>query len=268
MFQNTRYILRLTLLILLTALFSTVVIVAQDDSEEEEEGDHAIHWSYAGEEGPDHWGAMTPDFTQCLEGTAQSPIDVTGAVALNLTDIGFDYMDTALHIFNNGHTIQVNADEGSAITYNEITYNLLQFHFHHPSEHTVNGEAAPMEIHFVHQDPNSGNLAVVGVMLTESDADNEAYAAIFDHLPAEISEATASDLVISLDALLPEDRTYFTYQGSLTTPPCSEIVRWLLLENPVELSAEQIAAFGEIFEANARPVQPLNNRDLFIDSNE
>ncbi len=225
-----------------------------------------IHWGYSGDEGPANWGELSPEYILCADGSAQSPIDIRNASELDLVDIEFHYGETANNIFNNGHTIQVDVDPGSHIVYNGITYDLLQFHFHAPSEHTIGGEAAPMEIHFVHQDPNSGTLAVVGIMLTEGDSDNKAYAAVFDHLPAEVSAPEAMGDPLSLASLLPEARTYFTYQGSLTTPPCSEIVRWLLLDNPVALSAGQIAAYRAIYDGNARPVQPLGKRDLLLDS--
>ena len=207
--------------------------------------------------GPANWGALSPDYALCADGSAQSPIDIRGAHALNLVDIEFHYGESANNIFNNGHTIQVDVDPGSHIIYNGITYDLLQFHFHAPSEHTIAGERAPMEIHFVHQDPNSGNLAVVGILLTEGDDDSDAYAAVFDHLPAQVGEPEAQGDPLDLAGLLPERHGYYSYQGSLTTPPCSEIVRWLLLDTPVALSAEQMAAFSAIYDGNARPVQPL-----------
>lgn len=225
-----------------------------------------IHWSYSGDAGPENWGELSPEYALCADGSAQSPIDIRDASALNLVDIAFHYGESANNIFNNGHTIQVNIDAGSAIVYNGITYELLQFHFHSPSEHTIDGVSAPLEIHFVHQDPNSGALAVVGILLSEGEDDNEAYAAVFDHLPAQVGAPEAAGEPIALAALLPEARAYYTYQGSLTTPPCSEIVRWLLLDTPVELSAGQIAAFTAIYDANARPVQPLGRRDLLLDS--
>ncbi|MCY3865889.1 MAG: carbonic anhydrase family protein [Chloroflexi bacterium] len=225
-----------------------------------------IHWGYSGDAGPAYWGELSPDYVLCADGSAQSPIDIRDASALDLVDIDFRYGESANNIFNNGHTIQVNVDGGSAIVYNGITYELLQFHFHSPSEHTIDGMPAPLEIHFVHQDPNSGNLAVVGIMLTEGDSENEAYAAVFDHLPAQVSAPEATGEPIVLAMLLPEARTFYTYQGSLTTPPCSEIVRWLLLDQPVALSARQIAAFRGIYDGNARPVQELGARDLLLDS--
>ena len=225
-----------------------------------------VHWGYEGDQGPANWGALSPDFALCADGSAQSPIDIREASPLDLVDIEFHYRETANTIVNNGHTIQVDVAAGSAIVYNGITYELLQFHFHAPSEHSIDGEAAPMEIHFVHRDPNAGALAVVGVMLTEGEADSEAYAAVFDAMPADVGEPQAMSAPLDLDALLPQTRAYYTYQGSLTTPPCSEIVRWLLLDTPVALAAAQIAAYTDIYAGNARPVQPLGKRDLLLDS--
>ena len=223
-------------------------------------------WGYSGERGPEHWGELSPEFALCSEGNAQSPIDIRIASKLDLVDIVFGYGQTANNIFNNGHTIQVNVDEGSHIVYNEITYKLLQFHFHSPSEHTINGKSAAMEIHFVHADANSGALAVVGILLAAGDAENGAYAPIFDNMPSEVGEPAALGESIDLEALLPEERRYFTYQGSLTTPPCSEIVRWLLLDTPLFLSKAQIDAFVDLYDYNARPTLPLGKRDLLLDS--
>ncbi|MCY3865074.1 MAG: carbonic anhydrase family protein [Chloroflexi bacterium] len=221
-----------------------------------------LSWSYSGDEGPAYWGELSPEYALCADGSAQSPIDISAAVAADLVDIEFHYGETANNIFNNGHTIQVNIDAGSHIIYNGITYDLLQFHFHAPSEHTIDGEAAALEIHFVHQDRNSNNLAVVGVLLTEGEGDSGAYAAVFDYLPAQVGAPEALGAPLSLAELLPEARGYYTYQGSLTTPPCSEVVRWLLLDSPVELSTQQVAAFRTIYDGNARPVQTLGKRDL------
>ncbi|MCY4020822.1 MAG: carbonic anhydrase family protein [Chloroflexi bacterium] len=223
-------------------------------------------WGYSGEYGPEHWGALSPDYALCADGRAQSPVDIRNASKVDLVDIAFGYGESANNIFNNGHTIQVNVDEGSYIIYNEITYKLLQFHFHSPSEHTINGKSAAMEIHFVHADANSGALAVVGILLAAGEAESEAYAAIFDNMPSETGEPAALGEALDLAALLPEEFAYFTYQGSLTTPPCSEIVRWLLLDTPVLLSQAQISAFTDLYAYNARPTLPLGKRDLLLDT--
>ncbi len=259
-------IARLSVLVVtssLIALLSGFLITTSADD---------IHWGYSGDEGPAHWAELSPDYSLCADGSAQSPIDILDASELNLVDIEFHYGETARDlearhsIYNNSHTIQVNVAQGSYIVYNGIRYDLLQFHFHAPSEHTIDGVAAPMEIHFVHQDPNSNSLAVVGVMLTEGESENKAYATVFDHMPAEVGEPEAMSMPLALDSLLPEVRAFFTYQGSLTTPPCSEIVRWLLLDTPVELAAAQIDSFIAIYDGIARPTKPLGNRDLLRDS--
>ncbi|MFN8528502.1 MAG: carbonic anhydrase [Anaerolineae bacterium] len=223
------------------------------------------HWEYEGEHGPGHWGELDSTYAACSEGLAQSPIDISGAQGVDLSDITFNYAPSALNIFNNGHTVQVAYDAGSSILYNGITYDLIQMHFHHPSEHTVNGEAFAMELHLVHRSA-SGNLAVVGVLLRESETDNANYAVLFDNLPTEVGDPQPTDLTVDAASLLPESKGFFTYNGSLTTPPCSEIVRWLVLTEPVEVSAAQLEAFATLFENDARPVQPLNGRDLLEDT--
>src|SRR5258707_7472124 len=141
------------------------------------------HWTYEGAEGPDKWGKLDDRFAVCATGHAQSPIDLTKAQKLDLVDIKFNYKPSKLNIFNNGHTIQVNYDAGSSIIYNEIEYKLIQFHFHHPSEHTIDGKVFALELHFVHQSA-TGDLAVVGVMIEKVDKDNPDYATIFDNLPS------------------------------------------------------------------------------------
>jgi carbonic anhydrase len=225
----------------------------------------APHWTYEGAEGPDEWGTLDNSFATCSTGHAQSPINLTKAQKIDLTDIKFNYKPSTLNIFNNGHTIQVAYDAGSTIVYNEIEYKLLQFHFHHPSEHTIDGKAFDMELHLVHQAAN-GDLAVVGVMIQQSDKDNPAFASMFDKLPATAGTPQPTSQTIDVNKLLPDSRLYDTYVGSLTTPPCSEGVRWLVLTTPVSLSAKQIDEFAHLFELNARPVQPINNRDLLQDS--
>ncbi len=223
------------------------------------------HWEYEGnEDGPTVWGKLDDRFAACSQGKAQSPINLTSPVVGSFTNIKFNYMPSALNIFNNGHTVQVNYDAGSSITFNETQYDLLQFHFHHPSEHTLDGKAFAMELHFVHRSA-AGNLAVVGVMIAEG-KENEALKTVFDNLPAAKSDPQPTELMTDAAKIIPQDAGYYTYTGSLTTPPCTEGVRWLVLDKPVELSAAQIDTFGKIFELDARPVQPLNDRDLLEDT--
>lgn len=218
-----------------------------------------VHWGYEGAEGPEFWGELSPDFALCSTGQEQTPIDVPVTAPTNPADITFNYQPTALTILNNGHTVQVNYDAGSSIDVGGKTYQLKQFHFHTPSEHTMNGQATELELHLVHQSAD-GQFAVVGVMLKQG-ADNPAFAPVFNNMPAQASEpAAVGGVTLNAADLLPGERTYYRYNGSLTTPPCSEGVQWLLLNTPVEVSPAQASAFQAIFDLNARPVQPLNER--------
>lgn len=222
-----------------------------------------VHWSYSGENGPDHWGDLSPDYATCAKGVEQSPVDIPADAAVNTADISFNYQPSAVTILNNGHTIQVNYDPGSSLTLNGVRYDLVQFHFHAHSEHALAGQFAPLEVHLVHKNAKGG-LAVVGVLLNAG-AENPSYAAVLNNLPAEESEAHAvSGATVDANQLLPSERTYWRYNGSLTTPPCSEGVQWLVMNTPVELSAAQIGAYTAIYNANARPLQPFNARTFVL----
>jgi carbonic anhydrase len=223
-----------------------------------------VHWSYEGEEGPAHWGELSEEFVACGEGMEQSPVDVPASAPVNAADIGFNYQPTDLIIENNGHTIKVNYNEGSSMEIDGKTYNLLQFHFHALSEHTIGGNYSDGEMHLVHQS-SDGEYAVVGVML-ERGAENAAYAPVWDNMPAEEGEPeTISGVSVNATDLLPADQSYYRYNGSFTTPPCTEGVKWFVMSNPVELSDAQMAAFEVIYNRNYRPVQPLNAR-TFLES--
>ena len=225
-------------------------------------GGHAVHWTYAGAEGPEHWGDLSPDFAACKSGRMQSPIDIAPAatgLVVGAPGHGFAYLDVPLSVVHNGHTVQLNYAPGSSMSIEGQQYDLLQFHFHAPSEHTVDGEAFPMEAHFVHMDSHGG-LAVIGVMIEEGAA-NAALADAWAHLPAhETVETTVADVSVNAGAVLPSDGRYHHYKGSLTTPPCSEGVRWFVLSQPITMSAAQIQKFEAAAAPNARPVQPLNSR--------
>jgi len=224
--------------------------------------DEEVHWTYEGEHGPEHWGELSPEFAACSEGREQSPIDIPAAASVNPADIVFNYQPTALNIVNNGHTIKVSYDEGSSIEVDGTTYNLLQFHFHALSEHTIKGEYSDVEMHLVHQSA-AGGYAVVGVML-ERGSENQAYALVWGHLPAEEGEPeTIGGVTVKADDLLPAERTYHRYNGSFTTPPCTEGVKWFVMSTPVELSEAQVAAFEAIYDHNYRPVQPFNQRVFY-----
>lgn len=227
--------------------------------------EHVIHWSYEGEGGPGHWSELSADYTACADGSAQSPIDLTGAAGENLPDIVFSYAESPLKILNNGHTIQVSYNEGSYITVDGAQYNLLQFHVHAASEHTIDGQHYPLEFHFVHRNAE-GSYAVVGVFVTEGE-ENPAFADIVANAPAEeVEEMVIDGVTVAAESLLPEERMYFAYSGSLTTPPCSESVKWHVLTTPIEMSAEQIEAIASIVHNNFRPIQSLNDRVLMVDT--
>lgn len=221
------------------------------------------HWTYEGEEGPAHWGTLDPAYAACADGSAQSPIDVTSPVPTIAPDPVIAYAAGAAKIVNNGHTIEAEAPEGDTVTVDGATYGLKQVHFHSPSEHTVAGASFPAEFHFVNKDA-SGAITVVGVLVIQGAADNAAWTPFI----AAASTAVGGETEAELDwpALLPLDLTSYRYAGSLTTPPCTEGVHWVLLKTPVELSAAQIAALQKAYDGNARPTQPLDGRQVSLDT--
>ena len=248
----------LLFVIALNTLFATVLL-AQDAPP---------HWTYEGEDGPENWGELGEAYAACGTGQQQSPIDITTVNVDHLPDIEFSYTDSALNILNNGHTIQANYDAGSSIVSDGETYNLAQFHFHAPSEHTIDGESYPMELHFVHRS-EAGVIAVVGLMIEVGDADNAGLAPVFDNMPPEASQdgtaAAIAGQTISAASLLPADQHYFTYSGSLTTPPCSEGVKWHVITTPITISQAQFDAYTALYPMTARPLQPINDRTVSLD---
>ena len=221
-------------------------------------------WGYGAENGPDVWGQLSPEYVLCAEGSRQSPIDLVNATSAKLPAIVFNYQPTSLNIRNNGHTIEVASTAENWIEVDSTRYELLQFHFHAPSEHAIAGELLAMEMHLVHQSKD-GTLAVLGVLI-ERGSDHAAFKTLWAHLPSAPDEGQRIEQVtINADDLLPSVRTAYRYDGSLTTPPCSEGVKWFVLTTPIELSEAQIAAFTAIVHNNNRPVQPLNERELLVD---
>jgi carbonic anhydrase len=241
------------------ALAATSLAIAPAFAEE-----HAAHhWTYAGETGPSHWGKMEKDAEACGIGKTQSPIDIhtSAAKASDLPEIAFSYQAAPLKIIDNGHTVQVNYAPGSYITVGGTRYDLVQFHFHHPSEEKFDGKSFDMVAHLVHKDAN-GKLAVVAVPLKKG-ADNKLIAVLWKNLPKEKEhESTVESVTINAADLLPSKHGYYTFDGSLTTPPCSEGVKWFVLKTPTTLAASEVAAFGKLYPMNARPVQPLNGREV------
>lgn len=229
----------------------------------EKESRHA-HWGYAGEVSPERWAELNPDYRQCAIGTRQSPIDIREGIRVDLEKIQFDYQPSAFSVLDNGHTIQVNVAPGNALQVMGRRFELLQFHFHRPSEERINGRQYDMVAHLVHKDPE-GRLAVVAVLL-ERGQDQALIQTIWNNLPLEKGEALPAPGQLDLSQLLPEDRSYYTYMGSLTTPPCSEGVLWMVMRKPVQVSPNQIAIFSRLYPMNARPVQAASGR-LIKESN-
>jgi carbonic anhydrase len=218
-------------------------------------------WGYQGAGAPPHWAALSPDYQQCKAGKLQSPIDIRGAKMAALAPLEFSYQTTPLHILNNGHTIEVKAPPGSFLTVGGKRYELVQFHFHHPSETKLGGHGFPLELHLVHKDAD-GKLAVVAILLADGKA-NPTLAGLFKYLPKEKGgELSPDGVTIDVNGLLPTNRAYYTFSGSLTTPPCSEGVTWFVLRTPVRVSKHEVSSFAHAYPLNARPTQPLNGRSV------
>jgi carbonic anhydrase len=218
-----------------------------------------VHWTYEGEEGPEYWGELSPDFAACSTGMEQSPVNITADAPLNPAAIVFNYQPADLVVENNGHTVKITYPAGSSIEVEGKTYNLLQYHFHALSENTINGQHSAGEMHLVHQ-ADDGEYAVVGVMMNKG-AENAAYAPVWANLPATEGEAeTIAGVSVNAADLLPADQSYYRFSGSFTTPPCTEGVKWFVLSAPVELSEAQMADFEALYDSNYRPVQPMNAR--------
>ena len=218
------------------------------------------HWSYGKHGGPAEWGQLEESFASCQLGKMQSPIDIRGAKDADLPAISFDYKPARLKVIDNGHTIQVNYAPGSTIDVGGTRYELVQFHFHKPSEEKIDGKAHAMVAHLVHKG-SDGALAVVAVLL-DPGKDNATLRTIWAHLPKQKDKESAPAATIDAAGLLPADKGYYTFAGSLTTPPCSEGVRWFVLKRPMTLAASEVHAFSRLYPMNARPTQPLNGRAL------
>ena len=223
---------------------------------------HPAHvWDYGNTLGPSHWGDLKPEFATCKDGHHQSPINISHPQAADLPAIQFDYKASPLHIVDNGHTIMINYEPGSSVTVDGKKYTLKQFHFHRPSEEKINGKAYGMVAHLVHQD-QEGKLAVVAVLLQKG-SDNSLIHDLWSYLPKEKEKEEIPDkAVIDLNKLLPADHGYYTFAGSLTTPPCSEDVTWFVLKHAMTISATEIEMFSKRYPNNARPTQPLYGRTV------
>jgi carbonic anhydrase len=231
---------------------------------------HEIHWGYEGDEGPEQWADLNPEFAICRDGTEQSPIDITGAVAiegarlerrLGETVLSATQRATVMDIVDNGHTLQVTNDMPMSIQVDETLYELVQYHFHSPSEHTIDGKHAPLEAHFVHKSA-AGKLAVLGLLVEEG-----AHDVLWEPLMSQLPDGPGDDrhiegLDLDMNEFRPLPKRYYRYEGSLTTPPCSEGVRWVVMAEKRQISAEQMAAIVSRLHDNNRPVQALGKRTI------
>jgi len=228
------------------------------------EGGH--HWTYQGSTGPEKWGALEGEFSACGLGKTQSPIDIrdSDAVRSDLPPIVFDYKPSPLKIIDNGHTVQINYAPGSTMSVLGKQYELQQFHFHKPSEEKLNGKRADMVAHLVHKD-RDGNLAVIAVLLRDGQP-NRLIDTLWKNVPrAKEKEVSVPGVEINAADLLPPNASaYYTFTGSLTTPPCSEGVTWFVLKAPGSVSKDEVARFARLYPMNARPTQPLNGREVRV----
>jgi carbonic anhydrase len=219
---------------------------------------HGTVWSYEGELGPANWSKINVDWAKCGSGNRQSPIDLRDGIKVNLEQIGFDYHPSSFNEVNNGHTIQVTVGGGNFITVGNQTYELQQFHFHRPSEEKINGKGTEMVMHLVHKSAE-GKIAIIAVLL-ERGQPHSLMQTIWDNLPLEKQEVVSPSIVIDPNEALPEKREYFTYMGSLTEPPCTEGVLWMVFKQPRQASPAQMALFSRLYPLNARPVQSTSGR--------
>lgn len=217
------------------------------------------HWSYDGQEDPAHWGKLSPDFSLCETGKNQSPINIKGALETHHAQLQLAFQPGKQQIVNNGHTVQVNVSGGNTLVLDSSTFTLQQFHFHAPSENEIDGKQFPLEAHFVYKGKD-GELAVLALMFQQGKA-NAQLAKAWQQIPTTVNQTAVLSAPLDIQALLPKQFNFYRFSGSLTTPPCSEGVSWMVLGKPVSASAEQIAQFkNAVRHANNRPIQPLNGR--------
>jgi carbonic anhydrase len=219
---------------------------------------NGTHWTYDGEFGPANWANINTAWAKCATGNRQSPIDLRDGIKVDLEQITFDYHPSSFNEIDNGHTIQVNVAGGNFLTVGNTTYELQQFHFHRPSEERINGKGTEMVVHLVHKSYD-GKTAVLAVLL-ERGAANPMIQTVWNNLPLEKMTTVSPSIVLNVNDILPQRRDYFTYMGSLTEPPCTEDVLWLVMKQPMTASPQQMALFSRLYPLNARPVQPSNGR--------
>ena len=219
---------------------------------------NGTHWSYEGEYGPANWSNINSNWAKCNTGKRQSPIDLRDGIKVDLEQIAFDYRPSSFSEIDNGHTIQVTVGGGNFLTVGNMSYELQQFHFHRPSEERINGKGTEMVIHLVHRS-YEGKLLVLAVLLERGKA-NPLIQTVWNHLPLEKQQTVSPSILIDPSEALPEKREYFTYMGSLSEPPCTEDVLWIVMKQTMQASPAQMALFSRLYPLNARPIQPSNGR--------
>ncbi len=236
-------------------LASTMMLLANTTASKAEGG----HWGYTGHNTPDTWGTLSPKYHSCSEGRNQSPIDVRSSIDPDLEALNLSYTKGSNEILNNGHTVQVNIEAGNNMVVDGISFELKQFHFHTPSENHIDGKSFPLEAHFVHLD-KEGNIAVIALMFEEGE-ENAQLAKVWASMPKNAGDKSELKLTDIASSLLPENKDYYRFNGSLTTPPCTEGVRWFVLKTPVNISKLQVEAFlHTLHHPNNRPIQKTNAR--------
>lgn len=220
----------------------------------------ATAWSYAGLHGPEQWGKLSSEYAQCTAGKRQSPIDIRDGAKLELDGIAFDYQPAPLSILDTGHTVRLNATPGSSITVAGTRYALKQLHFHKPAEEVVAGKTYALSAHLVHESEDH-RVTVLAVLFDQGEEANTLLRSLWPHLPLERGrEIAMAEFQVDWNALLPAERGYYAYMGSLTTPPCTEGVLWLVMKTPLPISQAQVDVFGRLYPTNARPLQAANGR--------
>lgn len=260
-------LLRTLLLVLMLSSILTPPVLASEEPSQHTNAqkmstkDLYAHWKYLGVENPSHWGMLSKEYKTCEAGNRQSPVNISMIRhGDNRQKLVFYYETSQIHEVNNGHTIQVSHVTGCRVDLNDRQYKLRQFHFHAPSEHHIEGKAFPMEMHLVHQD-ETGHVLVIAVMMA-TDAPQPVLRKLWKWLPEQIGQEIPIPLEVKLSDILPTNTDHYTYSGSLTTPPCTEGVQWIVLKEPMHVTQQDVDQFVSIIGHNARPIQPIGNRQI------
>ena len=244
----------------LSCVYAMPVVAAEADVDSETSGHGAVHWGYTGAGAAALWGDLAPEFEVCKTGTQQSPINIDKFIQAELPRLTYAYSPSPLSVSNTGRSVQVNYAPGSHLTLDEKVFELQSFQFHTPSEHYLDGAPYPMELEFIHK-AEDGAMAIISV-LVKVGAHNPVIEGIWQNVPAAGQSKSVDSVGLSAEDLMPEDKSYYTYEGSLTSPPCTEGVVWYVLKEPIEISEKQLTAFQGVFPVNARPIQPLGGRTI------